>query len=168
MRLRQKAGITSVSTREPARTVHSSRTAHRTACLRRPRRQPFYHAWMGWTGGPSVPWRCKHCNRETVVLQTAYGGRRLFDAEMFPTADSFAGNRFAIARRSRQVIDLDCVLESRWPARCLHLHKFSCPQSYDDARHGPPPRQPNHIDLQDIWQRVKDHEGGQRSRKNLG
>ncbi len=43
-----------------------------------------------------------------------------------PTEDSAAGNRFAIRRQSRQVIDLDDVLESRWPATCLQLHKFAC------------------------------------------
>ena len=88
-------------------------------------------------------------------LKTAYGGWGLFDAEMFATPESYQGNRFAISQRSRLVVDLDCVRETRWPAECLQLHKFSCPGSYDEARfYARRPRQPSHVELDDNWDRL--------------
>ncbi|MGB3481864.1 MAG: hypothetical protein WBB07_06540 [Mycobacterium sp.] len=105
--------------------------------------------------GPSVVAPCSHCDVETVWLRTVNGGWRLFDATMDLTENTFQGNRFAIDRRSRLVVDLDDALESRWPARCLTLHRFRCPQSYDDSRHHTRrPRQANDIDLSDLWRRL--------------
>lgn len=111
---------------------------------------------MSWPDSqPSVVAPCPHCDTETVWLQLAYGSWQLFDARMHPTEDSAAGNRFAIRRQSRQVIDLDDVLESRWPATCLQLHKFACPESFDQTRfHQRRPRQAHDIDLEDLWQRL--------------
>ncbi|WP_396921236.1 hypothetical protein [Mycolicibacterium sp.] len=116
------------------------------------------------SNGPSVVAPCKYCDEETVWLRTAYGGWHLFDVSMRLTDTSFAGNRFAVDRRSRLVIDLDCVLESRWPAQCLTLHKYSCPESYDDSRHyRNRPRQANEIDLTDLWRRLAASEAEQRT-----
>lgn len=68
------------------------------------------------------------------------------------TDQSFDGNRFAIDGRSRLVVDLDNVLESRRPPRCLTLHKYRCPESFDESRHyRRRPRQPNDIDMDDFW-----------------
>jgi hypothetical protein len=112
---------------------------------------------------PSVVAPCRHCDTDTVWLQTAYGGWHLFDAAMFPTEDSFAGNRFAIRRRSRQVIDLDDVHEAHWPAECLQLHRFRCPASLDESRHHRRrPRQADEIDLEDIWRRLAERRADQR------
>ena len=112
---------------------------------------------------PSVVAPCKHCSTDTVWLQTAYGGWRLFDAEMFPTDESAAGNRFAIRRSTRQVIDLEDEHEARWPAKCLQLHRFRCPASHDDSLfHQRRPRQPNDIDLQDLWRRLAERKESQR------
>ncbi|WP_197378771.1 hypothetical protein [Mycolicibacterium mengxianglii] len=105
--------------------------------------------------GPSVVATCRHCSNETVWLRTVHGGWLLFDAEMQPTEDTVDGNRYAVDRRSRLVVDLDCVLADRWPARCLSLHKLSCPQSYDATRfYDRRPRQGNDIDLTDLWRRL--------------
>ncbi|KRD05162.1 hypothetical protein ASE48_18330 [Mycobacterium sp. Root265] len=112
---------------------------------------------------PSVVAPCKHCSTDTVWLQMAYGGWRLFDAEMFATEESAAGNRFAIRRSSRQVIDLDDEHEARWPAKCLQLHRFHCPASHDDTLfHQRRPRQPNDIDLEDLWRRLAERKESQR------
>jgi hypothetical protein len=99
---------------------------------------------------------CRHCGQDTVWLKTAYGAWGLFEAAMFPTTESYHGNRFAIDRRSRQVVDLDNFGEKRWPAECLHLHRHSCPQGYDEARfRAHRPRQAGyvdqHADLDDTW-----------------
>lgn len=111
---------------------------------------------MTWPDSrPSVVAPCPHCDTETVWLQTVHGGWQLFDAKMQPIDDSAPGNRFAIQRRTRQVVDLDNVLESRWPAQCLSLHRFGCPASYDDSRYyRRRPRQANDIDLDDLFQRL--------------
>ncbi|MGU3502223.1 DUF6083 domain-containing protein [Mycobacterium sp. C31M] len=112
---------------------------------------------------PSTVAPCRHCGTETVWLQTAYGRWLLFDAAEFPTEDSAAGNRFAIRRRSRQVVDLDDVYESRWPTTCLHLHRFECPTSYDESRfHQRRPRQANEIDLDDLFGRLAERRAAQR------
>jgi len=112
---------------------------------------------------PSVVAPCKHCSTDTVWLQMAYGGWRLFDAEMFATEESAAGNRFAIRRSSRQVIDLDDEHEARWPAKCLQLHRFHCSASHDDTLfHQRRPRQPNDIDLEDLWRRLAERKESQR------
>ncbi|MFI2839828.1 hypothetical protein [Mycolicibacterium sp. PDY-3] len=112
---------------------------------------------------PSTVAPCRHCGIETVWLQTVYGGWHLFDAAEFPTEDSAAGNRFAIRRLSRQVVDLDDVYEGRWPATCLHLHRFECPASYDDARfHQRRPRQANEIDLDDLFGRLAERREARR------
>ena len=112
---------------------------------------------------PSVVAPCKHCSTDTVWLQMAYGGWRLFDAEMFATEESAAGNRFAIRRSSRQVIDLEDEHEARWPAKCLQLHRFHCPASHDDTLfHQRRPRQPNDIDLEDLWRRLAERKESQR------
>ena len=112
---------------------------------------------------PSVVAPCKHCSTDTVWLQMAYGGWRLFDADMFATEESAAGNRFAIRRSSRQVIDLDDEHEARWPAKCLQLHRFHCPASHDDTLfHQRRPRQPNDIDLEDLWRRLAERKESQR------
>lgn len=104
---------------------------------------------------PSVVAPCRHCDVETVWLRTANGGWLLFDAEMQPTQESFDGNRFAVDRRTTLVVDLDNIRESRWPVRCLSLHKFCCPESFDDTRHfSRRPRQTNDIDLADLWHRL--------------
>ena len=88
-------------------------------------------------------------------LKTLYGGWGLFDAQMFATTDSWQGNRFAINRRFHLVVDLDCVREERWPSLCLHLHKYSCSESYDEARfYTRRPRQPNQVDFDDLWERL--------------
>lgn len=88
-------------------------------------------------------------------LKTAYGGWGLFDAAMFPTTESHQGNRFAIDRRTRLVIDLDCTREKRWPASYLRLHKYSCPGAYDQARFYPRrPRQQAQVELDDFWDRL--------------
>lgn len=93
----------------------------------------------------------------------------LVRCEEFPTVDSFAGNRFYVPRRSRWVVDLDCVLESRWPPRCLHLHKFSCPESYDESRHYKRrPRQPNDVDMTDLLRRLREYQDDQQQGQNLG
>ena len=111
---------------------------------------------MPWTDTrPSVVAPCTHCDTDTVWLATAYGGWHLFDAAMVPTDDSFPGNRYAIGRYTHQVVDLDDVRESRWPVKCLQLHKFQCPASYDESRHYQHrPRQANEIDLDDLWRRL--------------
>ncbi|WP_395309648.1 hypothetical protein V4U86_02095 [Mycobacterium sp. AMU20-3851] len=111
---------------------------------------------------PSTVAPCRHCDTETVWLQTVYGGWLLFDATEFPTEDSAAGNRFAIQRRSRRVVDLDDVYQSRWPATCLHLHRFECPSSHDDRFHQRRPRQSNEIDLEDLFQRLAERRNAQR------
>ena len=112
---------------------------------------------------PSVVAPCKHCSTDTVWLQMAYGGWRLFDADMIATEESAAGNRFAIRRSSRQVIDLDDEHEARWPAKCLQLHRFHCPASHDDTMfHQRRPRQPNDIDLEDLWRRLAERKESQR------
>jgi hypothetical protein len=112
---------------------------------------------------PSVVAPCKHCSTDTVWLQTAYGSWLLFDAQMFPTGDSAAGNRFAIRRQTRQVIDLEDEHEARWPAKCLQLHRFHCPGSHEDARfHQRRPRQANDIDLEDLWRRLAERKDAQR------
>ncbi|ORW30181.1 hypothetical protein AWB91_22715 [Mycobacterium paraense] len=88
-------------------------------------------------------------------LKTAYGGWGLFDAEMAPTTESHEGNRFAIDRRTRLVVDLDCTREKRWPSSCLRLHKFSCPETYDEARFYPRrARQQAQVELDDFWDRL--------------
>jgi hypothetical protein len=112
---------------------------------------------------PSVVATCRHCSTETVWLQTAYGSWLLFDAEMFPTDESAAGNRYAIRRRTRQVIDLEDEHEARWPAKCLQLHRFHCPGSHDDMKfHQRRPRQANDIDLEDLWRRLAERREAQR------
>jgi hypothetical protein len=112
---------------------------------------------------PSVVAPCKHCSTDTVWLQMAYGGWRLFDAEMFATEESAAGNRFAIRRSTRQVIDLEDEHEARWPVKCLQLHRFHCPASHDDTLfHQRRPRQPNDIDLEDLWRRLAERKESQR------
>ena len=112
---------------------------------------------------PSVVAPCKHCGTDTVWLQMAYGGWRLFNAEMFRTDESAAGNRFAIRRSTRQVIDLEDEHEARWPATCLQLHRFHCPASHDDSLfHQRRPRQPHDIDLQDLWRRLAERKESQR------
>lgn len=119
---------------------------------------------MDWPDSrPSVVAPCKHCSTDTVWLQMAYGGWRLFDAEMFPTEESAAGNRFAIRRATRQVIDLEDEHEARWPAKCLQLHRFRCPASHDDTLfHQRRPRQPNDIDLEGLWRRLAERKESQR------
>ncbi|OBH05714.1 hypothetical protein A5696_24815 [Mycobacterium sp. E2699] len=98
-------------------------------------------------------------------LKTAYGGWGLFDAEMVPTTESYQGNRFAIDRRTRLVVDLDCTREKRWPSDCLQLHKFSCPGSYDQSRfYARRPRQQGHVELEDFWDRLM-RVGSARQRK---
>lgn len=112
---------------------------------------------------PSVVAPCKHCSTDTVWLQMVYGGWRLFDAEMFRTDESAAGNRFAIRRSTRQVIDLEDEHEARWPAKCLQLHRFRCPASHDDTLfHQRRPRQPNDIDLEGLWRRLAERKESQR------
>jgi hypothetical protein len=107
------------------------------------------------SNSPSVVASCEHCAGETVWLRTANGGWHLFDATMQPTEETFEGNHYAADRRTRLVVDLDGVLQSRWPARCLTLHRYRCPKSYDQARiHNRRPRQPNDIDLSDLWARL--------------
>jgi hypothetical protein len=102
--------------------------------------------------GPSVVAPCGHCGVDTVWLRTSNGGWHLFDASMRPAEETFDGNRYAIDRRSRLAVDLDDVRQTRWPTRCLTLHRFRCPESYDRARfHHRRPRQPNDIDLTDLW-----------------
>jgi hypothetical protein len=104
---------------------------------------------------PSVVAPCRHCDADTVWLKTVYGGWYLFDASMRLTQDTFEGNRFAVDRRSRLVVDLDCVHEARWPVRCLTLHKFACPRSFDETKfYRRRPRQANDIDLTDLWRRL--------------
>jgi hypothetical protein len=118
---------------------------------------------MSWPDSrPSVVAPCPHCDTETVWLQTVHGGWHLFDAQMQPTDDSAPGNRFAIARRSRQVVDLDNVQETRWPTTCLSLHRFRCPDSYDDAHHRRRPRQANDIDLEGLWRRLAERTSAER------
>jgi hypothetical protein len=110
---------------------------------------------QGNSNAPSVVAPCRHCDVETVWLRTMYGGWLLFDAVEQHSEESFAGNRYAVDRRTRLVVDLDNVRESRWPRRCLRLHKFRCPRSYDDARyHKRRPRQTNEIDLTDLFGRL--------------
>src|SRR5690349_4209324 len=58
------------------------------------------------TNGPSVVAPCQHCKAEAVWLQTRNGGWLLFDATERPTGDAFDGNRYAIDRRTRLVVDL--------------------------------------------------------------
>jgi hypothetical protein len=71
---------------------------------------------------------------------------------MFPISQSHRGNRFAIDRRSGHVVDLDCVIEKRWPAECLNLHNYSCREGYNQARFlAYRPRQADHADPDDIW-----------------
>jgi len=107
------------------------------------------------SNGPSVVATCQHCRAEAVWLQTRNGGWVLFDASERATGDAVDGNRYAIDRRTRLVVDLDSVRESRWPAKCLTLHRFRCPESYDEARfHRRRPRQPNDIDLSDLFRRL--------------
>lgn len=109
------------------------------------------------SSGPSVVAPCQHCDVETVWLRTVTGGWHLFDAAMQSTESACDGNRYAVDRRSRLVVDLANVRESRWPTRCLALHRFRCPQSYDQSRfphHRP--RQANDIELSDLWQRLAD------------
>jgi hypothetical protein len=109
-----------------------------------------------YSNEPSVVAPCRHCDVDTVWLRTTNGGWLLFDASMQLTEASFDGNRFAIDRRTRLVTDLDCVLEKRWPTRCLSLHKFRCADSYDETRfYRSRPRQPNDIDLTDLWSRLE-------------
>ena len=104
---------------------------------------------------PSVPALCGHCSVETVWLRTRNGGWLLFDTAEQPTSDAFDGNRYAIEGRSRLVVDLEDVRASRWPAKCLSLHRFRCPASYDDARfHRRRPRQANDVDLSDLFRRL--------------
>ena len=112
---------------------------------------------------PSVVAPCKHCSTDTVWLQMAYGDWRLFDAEMYPTEESAAGNRFAIRRSTRQVIDLEDEHEARWPVKCLQLHRFRCPASHDDTLfHQRRPRQPTDIDLEGLWRRLAERKESQR------
>ncbi|MFF9541870.1 hypothetical protein ACF1BU_38325 [Streptomyces sp. NPDC014724] len=68
---------------------------------------------------------CQYCSMEVVWLPTIYGGNKLFDAKMYPTSESARGNRFA-AKRNGSVVDLDDIHSNRWPAECLHLHRYSC------------------------------------------
>jgi hypothetical protein len=76
---------------------------------------------------------------------------------MHLTETAFDGNRYAVDRRTRLVVDLTSVLESRWPTQCLTLHRFRCPESYEQSRfHDRRPRQPNDIDLTDLWRRLAD------------
>lgn len=119
---------------------------------------------MDWPDSrPSVVAPCKHCGTDTVWLQMAYGGWRLFEARMYPTDESAAGNRFAIRRITRQVIDLEDEHEARWPAKCLQLHRFHCPASHDDSLfHQRRPRQPHDIDLEDLWRRLAERKQSQR------
>ena len=94
---------------------------------------------------------------DTVWLRTKNGGWHLFDAVMQLTETALDGNRYAVDRRTRLAVDLTSVLESRWPTRCLTLHRFRCPESYDQSRvHDRRPRQPNDIDLTDLWRRLAD------------
>lgn len=101
-----------------------------------PGRRPGKHEGTSVASPEGAPraFKCRYCHRRAIRLQTAYGGWRLFDARMFPTDVSFRGNRFAIDRRSRLVIDLDNVHETRWPAQCLRLHRFQCPQTFETSR----------------------------------
>jgi len=79
----------------------------------------------------------------------------LFDATEQPTCDAFAGNRFAIDRRTRWVVDLDDIRKSRWPGKCLSLHRYRCPESYDESRfYRRRPRQANDVDLNDLFRRL--------------
>ncbi len=105
---------------------------------------------------PSVVAPCKHCSTDTVWLQMAYGGWRLFDAEMYPTEESAAGNRFAIRRSTRQVIDLEDEHEARWPVKCPQLHRFRCPASHDDTLSSISVGRANSndIDLEGLWRRL--------------
>ena len=107
------------------------------------------------SNGPSVVAPCQHCDVDTVWLRTVNGGWHLFDATMQSTEAACDGNRYAVDRRSRLVVDLANVRESRWPTRCLSLHRFKCPPSYDQSRfHHRRPRQANDIELTDLWQRL--------------
>ncbi|MCV7227957.1 hypothetical protein [Mycolicibacterium komossense] len=109
------------------------------------------------SSAPSVVAPCRHCDVDTVWLRTVNGGWHLFDATMKSTSATFDGNRYAIDRRSRLVVDLDSLLESRWPALCLTLHRFRCPASYEQSRfHHRRPRQANDVELTDLWQRLAD------------
>ncbi|MBN3511526.1 hypothetical protein JYB55_22095 [Mycolicibacterium septicum] len=117
---------------------------------------------LGNSNGPSVVALCLHCELETVWLRTINGGWLLFDASTQLTETTFEGNRFAVDSRTRLVRDLDCVLESRWPTRCLTLHKYRCPDSYDESRfYRRRPRQANDIDLSDLWRRLAAAENDQ-------
>ncbi|MGW4535388.1 hypothetical protein ACWEOI_30995 [Nocardia sp. NPDC004340] len=81
---------------------------------------------------PGIVFQCEHCQTDVVWLATLYGGRRLFDAKEYSTADSAPGNRFAIQRSTRLVADLENV--KRHPPTCLHLHSFVCSGHYQDMR----------------------------------
>lgn len=119
------------------------------------------------SSGPSVVAPCQHCDVDTVWLRTKNGGWHLFDAVMHLTETALDGNRYAVDRRTRLVVDLTSVLESRWPTRCLTLHRFRCPASYDQSRfHDRRPRQPNDIDLTDLWRRLADSKA--RAKDDLG
>jgi hypothetical protein len=105
--------------------------------------------------GPSVVFPCRRCGNEVVWIRVAYGSWRLFDSSMQSIDLSYPGNRFAVDRRSRLAVDLDCVRESRWPAKCLSMHKFACPDSYDESKnYRRRPRQANDVDLTDLWRRL--------------
>ncbi len=109
------------------------------------------------SNGPSVVATCRHCDGDTVWLQTVNGGWHLFDTAMQSTAGTFDGNRYAIDRRSRLVVDLDTMVESRWPALCLSLHRYRCPPSYERSRFHPRrTRQADDIELTDLWRRLAD------------
>ena len=135
---------------------------------RRVRREVVGTHTYGWLmtlsdSRPSTVAPCRHCGAETVWLQTAYGRWLLFDATMFPTDDCAAGNRFAIRRLSRQVVDLDDVHQARWPSTCLRLHRFECPSSHDETRFPQRrPRQPNEVDLDDLFERLAQRRQQQR------
>ena len=71
---------------------------------------------------------------------------------MFPTSQSCHGNQYAIDRRSHRVVDLDYFVEKRWPAECLHLHKYSCPKGYDEGRfRAHRPRQVGPVEADGVW-----------------
>ena len=103
----------------------------------------------------SVVAQCRHCEAKTVWLRTVNGGWLLFETEMQLSQESIEGNRFAVDRRTSLVVDLNCIRESHWPARCLSLHRFHCPESFHDHRHPHrPPGHANDVDLADLWQRL--------------
>jgi hypothetical protein len=99
--------------------------------------------------------RCPHCGQDIVWLMGVNGGWSLFDAVMGRTRDCCDGNRFAVDRRSRLVVDLEDFRESRWPLRCLTLHKFQCPESSKPGgRYRRRAHQEDDTDLSDLWKRL--------------